>query len=76
MTDKNRPTWAKELPDRDFELAMRGSFTTLAAAAYTGLSDGTLRRAVMSGDLEALKRGKGLRFQKRHLDAYAGFEEA
>lgn len=74
--DQNRPNWAKGLDEATYDLAVRGVFTTAAAAAYTDLSEGTIRQAIATGQLKARKQGKGWRIQKRDLDAFFNAEEA
>lgn len=73
---ERRPRWAKGLPEKDYDLAMRGVFSTLAAAAYTGLSEATIRQAITKGELVARKQGKGWRIQKRDLMAFFRAEGA
>lgn len=70
----NQRSWDGELPEVDRELAARGMFTIKAAAAYTGYSEGLLRKAIRQGELKATKRGKGYRITKRDLDAFLGID--
>lgn len=67
-----RPIWAAGLSDTDYDLAMRGSFTVEAAAAYLGVSDRWVREAIKDGRLPARMIGKGYRIQKAHLDSILG----
>lgn len=73
---EERPRWAKSLSEKDYDLALRGVFTTSAAAAYVGRSEAAIRKAIHSGDLKATKFGKGYRTTKPELEAFAGFPAA
>lgn len=55
------------------QLHSREWFTAEQAAAYLGLSVGTLYNAVSSGELpRSGEKGTRLLFSKEHLDAYVG----
>ena len=76
MSNPERPLWAMRLSERDFELSTRGVFTTHAASEYTGLSEGTIRKALKNNELAGAKLGKGWRIAKRDLNAFARIDEA
>lgn len=73
---EKRPRWAKYLAEEDYELTARGMFTTAAAAAYAGVSEGTIRQAIKQGKLKATRLGRGFRIALRDLKAFLGIEEA
>lgn len=72
MPTNERPYWARELPEDEYAMALRGLFGVEAAAAYIGTSDRFVRNLVADGALEARKVGRRLRIQKAQLDGYLG----
>lgn len=73
MSTTERPYWAKQLPEDEYAMAMRGLFGVEAAAAYIGTSVRFVRDLVAGGAIEARKVGRRLRIQKAQLDSYLGF---
>lgn len=69
---ENRPPWAANLTDREYELTTRGIFGINAAAAYLDTSPGYVRKLIAKGTIVARKVGKHVRIHKAQLDAILG----